>query len=230
MARGGGWPTRAALAAMGLAAMGLVMIGLSACSVQTRPLGDPGRWSQEDCLGTFTVDHRDSPLAELRQLGGVRDDFQQRFPAALIDPAVQRPVSAVQSLRIDGRPIAWFSASLDTVMLDGAAFAPLRQADATRAKPGERLRVGRVTGQAREALGPRGVIELLVRVGAIQTYWHLGADLCLSEEHIEGKVYRARLRGVHHYADRREQQARYTFEVEINAHDEVVVTGVLEHP
>lgn len=203
-------------------------LGLVASCKSSRPLGDPDRWSKGDCLATYTIDHDDAPMTELRELGGQRDDFQERFPAAVIDTSAQRPVKAAAELKLGGRPVAWYSSALDAVVLDGAAFAPLRQADPTRLSAGERAPVGRVTAKAREALGARGVIELLVRVGAIQTYWHQGADLCLSAEQGADGAYRSEWRAVHHYATNTQNEARYAFAVEIDAEGEVVVIGAGE--
>lgn len=210
--------------------VGVMVVGaaLAASCRSSRPLGDPDRWSEGDCLVTLTIDHDDAPISELRELGGQRDDFQERFPAAVIDPRAQRPVGAVARLKLAGQPIAWYSAALDAVVLDGGAFAPLRQVDPTRAGAGERVSVGRVTVAAREALGARGVIELLVRVGAIQTYWHQGADLCLAAEQEGEGVHRSDWRAVHHYATNTQNEARYAFAVEIDAQGQVVVIGAGE--
>lgn len=194
------------------------------CSGSTRPLGDPDRWDAGECLAVFTLDHEDSPLTERQELGSPAGHPQSRVPAAEIDPERQRPVSAAAALQLEGRPIAWFSPGLDVVVLDAAAFAPLRTVDATRAPPDEPRRVGRVMPRARAALGERGVIELLLRAEVIQTYWHLGADLCLGAETTTDGTYRARLHGVHQYATNRLVDEALAFEVSIDAEDEITVT------
>lgn len=195
----------------------------------TQPLGELARWSEGQCLVTLTIDHADSPLHELRELGGWRDDFQARFPAAVIDPSVQRPVGATANLVLGEHPIAWYAVALDAVVLDGTAFAPLRRADPTRMAAGEQAVVGRVTAKAREALGARGVVELLMRIGAIQTYWHKGANLCLKAERGSEPggetVYRSDWQAVHHYETNARNEAKYAFAVELHAEGAVVVTG-----
>ncbi|MEM9456701.1 MAG: hypothetical protein AAGF11_21165 [Myxococcota bacterium] len=183
-------------------------------------------------MATLTIDHIDSPLHELRELGGWRDDFQARFPAAVIDPSVQRPVGATASLTLGEHPIAWYAVALDAVVLDGTAFAPLRRVDPTRMAAAERAVVGRVTAKARQALGTRGVIEFLMRIGAIQTYWHKGANLCLKAEMGSEsggeKVYRSDWQAVHHYETNTRTEAQYAFVVEFDAGGEVVVIGAGE--
>lgn len=207
----------------------LVTIALAAaCAARPRPLDDPDRWREGECLARFTIEHEGSPLAELRELGGWRDGAQDRFPAAVIDPTSLRPVTAAARFTLDGQPIAWWSPTLDAVVLDGAAFAPLRGADATKQAPEPQV-VGRVFPRAREALGDRAVIELLLRIEAIQTYWHVGADLCLVAEATHDETYRAELHGVHHsMAPRgvlgpRTLEARFAFAVEIDPEGEVSV-------
>jgi hypothetical protein len=215
----------------------LLVAGCAGCS---RALDDPGRWRAGQCRARFTIDHDDSPLAELRELGGWREGVQERFPAAVIDPEVQRPVTATAALRLEGRSIAWFSPALDAVVLDGAAFAPLRRADVTRAiaagsgaamatEAEVRQVVGRVVPRARQALGDRAVLELLLRVDAIQTYWHLGADLCLITEHAVDGAYRAELGGVHQllggHRGERKVEVPFAFVVEIDAEGLVSVVA-----
>lgn len=214
--------------------LGLLGLLAAGCARAPKPLDDPDRWSSGECRARLTIEHERSPLAELRELGGWSEGFQERFPAAVIDPAAQRPVTATAALRLDGQPIAWLGRSLDAVVLDGAAFAPLRRVDATRAVVGERAVVGRVAPRARRALGDRAVLELLLRIDAIHAYWHLGADLCIVTEQVIDGAYRAELHGVHQYVSTaarrpRTAEARFGFAVEIDREGEVAVTG-LEMP
>lgn len=228
------------------AAASLALALATACAGRPRPLDDPDRWREGECRARFTIEHEGSPLAELRALGGWRDGFQDRFPAAVIDPTAQRPVTAAARLTLAGQPIAWFSPMLDAVVLDGAAFAPLRRADATPGPPStgapaadgtaeetERQVVGRVFPRAREALGDRAVVELLLRIEAIQSYWHVGADLCLTAEQALAGAYRAELHGVHHslappgVLGPRTSETRFAFAVEIDAEGEITVVRLL---
>lgn len=201
----------------------------AACAGRPRPLDDPDRWRTGECVARYTLEHEGSPLAELRELGGWRDDVQDRFPAAVIDPAQQRPVTTAAGIRLDGRPIAWFSPLLDVVVLDGAAFAPLRRADATSVDADAPQVVGRAVARAREELGDRTLLELLLRIEVITTYWHLGADVCLTAEQARGGAYRAELRGVHHALvpprvfGPRTSETRFAFAVEIDPEGEITV-------
>lgn len=214
----------------------IVTISLAAaCAGRPRPLDDPDRWRTGECVARYTLEHEGSPLAELRELGGWRDDVQDRFPAARIDPAQQRQVTTTAGIRLDGRPIAWFSPLLDAVVLDGAAFAPLRRADATSvdadadAGADAPQVVGRATARAREALGDRTLLELLLRIEVITTYWHVGADVCLTAEQARAGAYRAELRGVHHALvpprvfGPRTSETRFAFAVEIDPEGEITV-------
>ncbi len=201
----------------------LVVVVLAGCTGRVRPLGDPDRW--DACRARVVIEHDDAPLTQMRELGGQREDVQERFPAGVIDPSRQRPVDAAASLTLEGQPIAWFTATRDAVVLDGSAFAPLRTVDVTRAADGERSTVGRVTSRARESLGNRGVLELLMRVGAIRTYWYVGADLCLVEDGEADGTYRSRWSAVHHTATRGEREIAYGFTAQIDAAGEITVSG-----
>ena len=76
--------------------------------------------------------------------------------------------------------------------------------------------MGRVTAHAREALGDRGVVELLIRAGAIGTYQQLGADVCLVAESHDDSASSLRFVAVHHWMGRRTQEQRYAFSVRID--------------
>jgi hypothetical protein len=217
--------------ASAVATVWLPALLVAGCAGRPRPLDDPDRWPAGECLARFTLAHDTSPVAELRELGGWRGDAQDRFPAAVIDPSAQRAFTATAGLRLDGQPIAWLSRTLDAVVLDGAAFAPLRGASALEAEPGAPRAVGRVVPRAREAMGDRAVLELLLRIQAIRTYEQLGADLCLTAEHFTQGAYRAELTGVHQFMITRAtgralvQETRFSFAVEIDPEGQVSVVG-----
>jgi hypothetical protein len=209
----------------------MLALSLAACAGRSRPLDHPNRWREGECRARFTLAHEDSPLTELLELGGGRDSPQDRFPAAVIDPAAQRPVTATAEIHLDGRPIAWFSPMLDAVVVDGAAFAPLRRIDATTTGADAPRVVGRVVPRARQTLGERTLVELLLRIGAIQSYWHVGADLCLVSEEAHDGTHRMELRGVHHSVQPRRRfgsrtiETPFAFAVEIDREGQISVVA-----
>ncbi|MEX1363531.1 MAG: hypothetical protein AB1Z98_10415 [Nannocystaceae bacterium] len=195
------------------------------CGARARPLGDSDRWDRGQCRATYTLESADSPRTELGELGGGPLEAQARFPAAEIDPARMRAVSATADLRLNDRPVAWFGPHMDVVVLDAAAFAPLRRTHPTRVAPGQSAVVGRVTERGRQGLGDRGVLELLLRAEIIETYWQLGADLCLADEQATDGEYRARVLGVHQYTTRTRVERAFAFDVRIDPTGTITTTA-----
>src|SRR5262245_39469931 len=93
-------PTRATAARARRWTIAASTVLVTACAGRPRPLDDPDRWRSSECRARFTLEHEESPLAELYELGGWREGFQDRFPAAAIDPSTQRPVTATASFRL----------------------------------------------------------------------------------------------------------------------------------
>lgn len=199
---------------------GAMLLG---CAGRPKPLGHESRFAEGQCQARYVIEHRRSPLTEARDQGAGISDFQGRFPAAEIDRSSQRPVTATAMFLLDDQPIVWFSPANDAVVVDGDAFAPLRRADATRIDGP--VRVGRVTTHTREALGDRRVVELLMRAGAIGTYRQLGSDVCLEAESQREGASQSRFVAVHHWADRRMQEQRYSFSVRIDEGGVITVSA-----
>lgn len=197
--------------------MGVVVGCTVACagSGGSRGSREPA-FEEGECLASFEVEHEHSPLVEQGELGMPAAGFQVRFPAAEIDGQAQRPVTAVSRATLEGQPVVWFSPQIDAVVLDARAFAPLHGVDPTRSPVGQAFRVGRVTAAAREAFGERGLTELLVRSGVIQTYWYSGAALCLAAEDSSTPDYRAKWHGVHRGAPRKADAEPFAFGVTID--------------
>lgn len=59
--------------------------------------------------------------------------------------------------------------------------------------------VGRLAPDVAATADPREVLRFLLHADVVQTYWHMGADLCLEQEERGADGYRAILDGVHHY-------------------------------
>jgi hypothetical protein len=91
--------------------------------------------------------------------------------------------------------------------------------------------VGRVVPRARQTLGERTLVELLLRIGAIQSYWQVGADLCLVSEEAHDGTHRMELRGVHHSVQPRRRlgsrtiETSFAFAVEIDREGQISVVA-----
>lgn len=169
----------------------IALFGLGAalgCGAQS---GEASHWPDEACRARIVVTPEQSVQQQLVEAGGGRAHAQRYVPAAEIEPGRQTPVESATHLGVGGRPVAWLSVALDAVVVDAAAFAPLRPVDVAAIPPGERWRVGRVTPAGRRALGERGVFELLVRAEIVRALGEAGGELCLQAENDEDERYRA---------------------------------------
>ncbi|MBX3468383.1 MAG: hypothetical protein KF878_16040 [Planctomycetes bacterium] len=173
---------------------------------------------------TLRVDHDASLLVELRARGGRADDHPARLPAEAIT-AAHLPARAVERFRVAGRPIVHLRPDLSAFVVDAACAGDLTCADATRLAPGAVAAVGRVAPATVEALGGRGLLELLVAAGVVLTYWHVGATLTVEAERAADGAYEADVAGEHVYFTNAEGRARVAFTLRVAASGDVTVVG-----
>lgn len=177
---------------------------------------------------TLRVDHDASLLVEMRARGGRADDHPARLPAEAIT-AAHLPARAVERFRVAGRPIVHLRPDLSAFVVDAACAGDLTCADATRLAPGAVAAVGRVAPATVEALGGRGLLELLVAAGVVLTYWHVGATLTVEAERpaagADEVAYEADVAGEHVYFTNAEGRARVAFTLRVAASGDVTVVG-----
>jgi hypothetical protein len=99
--------------------------------------------------------------------------------------------------------------------LDSAAFADLKNVDATSLRAGERVELGRVIKPALRD-NPHALVRLLIESGQIQTFVHVESQLRFAEEQNGAERYRARLAGHHTYFTNQENRSPIRFDVELD--------------
>lgn len=170
------------------------------------------------CLVEWKLDSGESYLDEVRgRLRASMNDFQSSFAAVELGGEGQEPMEAGGGFRIAGRALAWFDRARNAVVVDAAHFTDLQAIDVPRAclEAGRELPVGRFLSREAGALAPRDLVEFLIRAGVLQTFWHVGSELCLRAE-VDGSAgYEAEFDGVNVYFTNEENRDPFAFAVRI---------------
>lgn len=180
--------------------------------------GDDGMAADPEptCLARWAIDHEDSVLREHRTHAKV-DDFHERYRAEAITEQ-HAPVEAVARFQIDHRPLVWLTPDKSDVVVDGERLSELTVVDAALGLDAPRT-LGALklplADAATAGLDGRGLLEALIRAGAIRTYMHIGASLCLVRESSDRGGYQARVEGTHEYYTNEQNidDVAFTFEV-----------------
>ena len=175
------------------------------------------------CLERMQVLHSESVLEEQRSKGPALPDFQPAFAAAKIG-ALHLAVEAVRSFAVGGAPILWFTPDRRTAVVDERVFGDLVTVDPLRFSPGQTGTVGKIL-VGRDVLPGRDVAKLLIRAGIVRVYWHVEADVCLSDEKIEAGAYSVRVSGEHTYFTNEKNTDPFDFELRIAADGAIAVTA-----
>jgi hypothetical protein len=198
------------------------------------------------CLARYAFDSDASVLAEQRRRGGAArwSDFATRYPAANIDPDVDHPVELVARFEIGATPLLWFRADFRDAVVNAAVLSELQVVDATGLGVDEKLEIGELTELGRghlhgrawqrapepEGFGGRELTEFLLTAGVVQTFIHIGAQLCLLDEVDDEAGYRARFTGEHEYFTNQANLDPLGFELAIAATGRITIVGVAPVP
>jgi hypothetical protein len=194
------------------------------------------------CLARYAFDSDSSVLAEQRRRGGAArwNDFATRYPAAYLDPDVDHPVERLARFEIGATPLLWFTADFSEAVVNAAVLGELKVVDATGLGVGESIEIGALTELGRGHLhgrawqrepnpagfGGRELSEFLLAAGVVQTFVHIGAQLCLLAEVDDEAGYRARFTGEHEYYTQAANFDPLGFELTIAATGRITIVGV----
>jgi hypothetical protein len=158
----------------------------------------PGPTPAPKCVEALDVRADSSVLMEQRRKGAPWPDFPGRYASAAIDPAKYSPVDAVKSHQVRGRPMLWFTPDESEAVVDRDVLSAVTIADVTRLDEGDpAVTVTRVAGTARGEHAPRTWLRFLIASGAIQTFAHAEAALCVESEREREDGYEACVSGRH---------------------------------
>jgi hypothetical protein len=204
-----------------------LVLALAACTGPVRePAAQPAQpipraAAAPSCLERMRILHSESVLQEQRSVGPALPDFQPAFAAAAIG-ADHLAVKAVDSFKVGGAPILWFTPDRGAAVVDARVFGDLAAVDPLRFSPGQSAAVGRIL-VGRDVLSGRDVAKLLIRAGVVRVYWHVEADVCLSDERTEAGAYALRVSGEHTYFTNERNTDPFDFELRIAADGAIAV-------
>ncbi|MBI5489372.1 MAG: hypothetical protein HY905_18715 [Deltaproteobacteria bacterium] len=176
------------------------------------------------CLLQLSLDQGSSYLQEVRgRLSGDLPDWVGAFPALAVDPAQRQALETANTIRIGDEPLLWWASASGQVFVDARWFSDLVAVDVPRLSAGERQVLGTFKGRGQNVLPPRTLVEFLLRAGVLQTFWHIGAELCLTAETDADGTYRAIFDGAHSYFTSGEHREEYRFAVTVGPDGELAV-------
>ena len=194
-----------------------------AARASASPASPAGKGSP--CILKLETSRHQSVLEEQRQTGPPADDFQRVFAAEPIDAATYSPVKVVARFTLGGAPLLWFTPDRRRAVLNAKAFGDLQMIDAPRLDAGETKTIGKMTPTGAAQLDGRAVLEFLIGAEIIQTYWHIGAELCLRTEDQGPAGYRAEIDGVHIYYTNEENRDPVRFQFMLSPDGTLTITG-----
>ena len=184
------------------------------------------------CIARYSFDSSRSVIEEQRQKAGPArwDDFVKAYDAADLEPDAQHPVELVSEFRVGDAPLLWFLADYSKAVVDAAVLTKLTIVDGTGIGVGEREVIGALTERGRAGIGGRELAHFLLKAGVIQTWIHIGSEVCLIDERDDGDGYRGEFIGEHTYYTNEENVDRFGFVVEIDAAGTIAITGAQPRP
>lgn len=200
--------------------------GAGGRAAEVKPLQREAPVSETPCLETLTIDRHHSYLDEVRGRHQTPlRDFVEGFAAEAITAEGHVPMACAAQFTVAGKPLFFFSRARKLPVLDGALFSELAVGDATRLAPGERRELGRFLGEG-GALSGRQLALFLLHAGAVQTFWHIEARLCLAREEAPADgPYRAHFRGSHIYFTNERNEDPLAFVVELRPDGAIWLEG-----
>ncbi len=126
------------------------------------------------------------------------------------------PLTTAEKFTIAGKPVAWVDNTGKQIIVDKNYFSDLKLIDVTKFPLDESDVVGKVDTTILTGRTPREIAGFLIDSQILNTYWHIGADICLREEQDFGSHYIAHFDASHVYFTNERNVENYTFGVQID--------------
>lgn len=164
----------------------------------------------KSCIAKYTTDQSGnlfsqfSPSHEIKAVhAGI---FQKEFTA----------LATAGKFTIAGKPIIWVDNAGKQIIVDKNYFSDLKLVDVTKFPLDGSDVVGKVDTTIFTERTPRDIVAFLIDSQILNTYWHIGADICLTEEQDFGSAYIAHFKASHVYFTNKENVEQYTFGVQVD--------------
>jgi len=166
----------------------------------SNPINVPTQQTSTTCLQTIYTDNNIPYLQNLDTQDTIKSiDFDSNQES--ITPLSNSEIFATDN-------------STSNLVVNEKYFSDLNKVDATRIEDAKLI--GITTTYIQEKLTPREIFTLLIETQIIQTYWHLGATICLETEENTPENYIANYSASHEYCTNKCQSEEYTFQINLN--------------
>jgi hypothetical protein len=190
-----------------------------------------GDKKNNDCIAFWDIDSARSVLHEQRESKVPWYDFATTWKsAAILSDAV--PIKTLSEIKIPDGPVLWFSAEKKEALVDKRFSSDLTVVNVTRLRAGLTKTIGTLSKERALSASSHGmeILQLLVKADIIQTYVHIGSEVCVKKSAVDeksaGGAFRADVVGEHTYFTNQKNVDKFSFRFEIKPTGEMTVTGI----
>jgi len=162
--------------------------------------------AQPKCLAELNVERGQSPWQGYT--GSAKEEEDGKRVAAVADLSKLERVPHLAAYELGGKPLLAIDREHRRVVVSSEHFSELSRADVTRSGKTE---LGTVKSAARA--DPRKLVLFLVESQLIQSLAHVESHVCLQQEKLGPKEYRAHFTGSHVYFTNRRHEEPLDFDV-----------------
>lgn len=167
------------------------------------------------CLASYAIDSQgalflqfDEALTDKKLNRAEADSFKPPYKGAF------KALATAEDYRINGEAIAWADNAGKRIVINNLYFDDLQFRDATTLRP-EPLDIGKVKPTLLSIWPSRTLTSFLLETQMIDTYWHIGATVCLAEEQETSEMYTARFKASHEYFTNERNVENYNFAIRV---------------
>jgi len=166
---------------------------------------------QDKCIKRYQITRDKNPWLGFTSSYKDEEESKKINSVSLIN-SEYKPVAGLEKYSKEGVFIIGRSEKLHKIAVEASLFGELIRGDATR-KTEEKFLIGIYRDISFKYLSAPQVTEFLIESQVVNTYWHVEADFCLTEEVDTSERYVARYKGKHIYYTNCENQDPLDFTI-----------------